>query len=134
MIDINFYEQDSTKKNCFQRHYAIRNILFRLIYVLSVAKNYNGKFKFFIKLFSFTSKIFKKIKNKIERMNIFYIDAGFETKTMYFKYLKIHNYYGLKLKIPVFYKHYFLELYGNNWRTPDKKYYWEKNKNKKILS
>jgi hypothetical protein len=25
------------------------------------------------------------------------------------------------------------DLYGKNWKIPDKKYYWEKNKNKTIL-
>ena len=28
----------------------------------------------------------------------------------------------------------FEDLYGKNWRIPDKKYYWEKNKNKTILN
>ena len=41
VVDINFYEIDNTRKYCFQRHYAIRNIFCRFIYVFSVAKKYN---------------------------------------------------------------------------------------------
>ena len=74
------------------------------------------------------------LKNKLEKMNLFYIDAGFRTKIMYFKYLKFIKYYDVYVKIPVFYKRYFEDLYGKNWRIPDKKYYWEKNKNKTILN
>ncbi len=134
LVDINFYEIDSSRKFCFQRHYAIRNIFFRLIYVLSVAKKYNGRFKIIIKPFSFVSEIFKLLKKKLEKMNLFYIDAGFKTKIKYFKYIKTLKYYDVTVNIPIFYKDYFEDLYGKNWKIPDKKYYWEKNKNKSILT
>ena len=55
-VDINFYEIDITGKYCFQRHYAIRNIFCRLIYVLSVSNNYNGRFKLLIRSFGIASK------------------------------------------------------------------------------
>ena len=134
LVDINFYEVDKTGRYCFQRHYAIKNFLCRAIYVLSVANKYDGRFKSLIRPFGPISEIFKKIKNKLEKMNLFYIDAGFRTKIMYFKYLKFIKYYDVYVKIPVFYKRYFEDLYGKNWRIPDKKYYCEKNKNKTILN
>ena len=132
-VDINFYEIDITGKYCFQRHYAIRNIFCRLIYVLSVSNNYNGRFKLLIRSFGIASKIFKFIKKKLEKMLLFYIDAGFKTKIKYFKFIKTIKYYDVNVKVPIFYKNYFEDLYGKNWKIPDKKYYWEKNKNKKIL-
>ena len=58
VVDINFYEIDNTRKYCFQRHYAIRNIFCRFIYVFSVAKKYNGRFKILIRSFGFASKFF----------------------------------------------------------------------------
>ena len=79
-------------------------------------------------------KLFKNLKLFLEKKNLFYVDAGFKTKIRYFRHLKIINYYGVNVKIPIFFKEYFRDLYGENWRIPDKKYYWEKNKNKTILS
>jgi hypothetical protein len=134
VVDINFYEIDNTRKYCFQRHYAIRNIFCRFIYVFSVAKKYNGRFKILIRSFGFASKFFKLLKKKLEKMNLFYIDAGFKTKIKYFKKIKTIKYYDVSVKIPIFYKNYFEDLYGKNWKIPDKKYYWEKNKNKTILT
>jgi len=133
-VDINFYELDKSRKYCFQRHYAIRNIFCRAVYVLSVSKNYNGRFKVVINKFGFLTKFFKRIKKILEKMNFFYVDAGFKTKKIYFQHFRYVNYYGIKVKIPIFYKKYFEDLYGIDWRIPDDKYYWEKNKNKKILS
>lgn len=133
IIDINFYETDTLRKICFQRHYAIRNIFCRLVYVLSTAKSYKGRFKSIINFFYFLEKNFKKIKLNLIKMKLFYIDAGFETKIKNFKYLRVINYYSLKIKIPIFYNDYFNDIYGKSWRVPDRKYYWEKNKNKKIL-
>lgn len=133
VIDINFYEEDKTRKYCFQRHYAIKNIFCRAIYVLSTAKNYAGRYKSIVNILSFSSNFFKMIKIMMEKNNLFYVDAGFKTKKFYFKYLKIINYHGIRIKVPIFYKKYFEDLYGNSWRIPDNKYYWEKNKNKTIL-
>ena len=67
------------------------------------------------------------------KFDLFYVDAGFKTKVKYFKNLKLIKYYDLNIKIPIFYKNYFDDLYGKNWKIPDKNYYWEKNKNKSIL-
>ena len=134
MIDINFYEIDKTRNYCFQRHYAIKNIFCRIIYILSISKNYKGNYNKIIKLFGFMEKLFKNLKLFLEKKNLFYVDAGFKTKIRYFRHLKIINYYGVNVKIPIFFKQYFRDLYGENWRIPDKKYYWEKNENKTILS
>ena len=67
-------------------------------------------------------------------MDLFYIDAGFKTKIKYFKYIKTIKYYDVNVKIPIFYKNYFEDLYGKKWKIPDKKYYWEKNKNEQIYN
>ena len=134
IVDINFYEIDKTRKYCFQRHYAIKNIFCRAIYVLSVSNQYSGNYKKIIRSLSFTEKLFKKFKIFLEKNNLFYIDAGFKTDIKYFKHLKLINYYGTNVKVPIFYKQYFEDLYGVSWKIPDKKYYWEKNKNKTILS
>ena len=132
-VDINFYEIDNSRQYCFQRHYALRNIFCRLIYVLSIAKKYNGRFKLLVRSVGFMSKLFEFIKKKLEKIDLFYVDAGFKTKIKYFKFFKTIKYYDVNVKIPIFYKNYFEDLYGKNWKIPDKKYYWEKNKNKSIL-
>lgn len=133
-IDINFHEIDKTGKYCFIRHYAMRNIFCRLIYVLSEGKNYKGRYSSIIKIFSFTSGFFKALKLKLEKLNLFYVDAGFKTKLKYFKYLKNINYYGIQIKIPVYYKEFLGNQYGHQWRITDRKYYWEKNKHKTIFT
>ena len=101
IVDINFFEIDKSRKYCFQRHYAIKNIFCRAIYVLSISKNYKGNYKKMIKLFGFTERIFKKLK-LYSRKKLFYVDAGFKTKIRYFKHLKVINYYGVNVKIPIF--------------------------------
>ncbi len=133
IIDINFHEIDKTGKYCFIRHYAMKNIFCRAVYVMSVAKNYNGRFKRLVRFFSFSTELFKKIKVKLEQLDLFYIDAGFKTKIKYFQKLKYINFYDIKVKIPIFYKEFLDEQYGKNWRIPNKKYYWEKNKHKTIF-
>ncbi len=133
IVDINFYEIDKLGKNCFQRHYAIRNLFCRLVYVLSVSKSYKGKFSSLINFFQFTSNFFKFLKKYLEKKKNFYVDAGFKTNIFYFKLIKSIKFYNVSVRIPIFYKRYFNDLYGKNWNIPDKKYYWEKNKNKKIL-
>ena len=56
-----------------------------------------------IKLFGFTERIFKKLKLYLEK-KLFYVDAGFKTKIRYFKHLKVINYYGVNVKIPIFFR------------------------------
>ena len=83
IIDINFHEIDKTGKYCFIRHYAMKNIFCRAVYVMSVGKNYNGRFKRLVRFFSFSTELFKKIKVKLEQLDLFYVDAGFKTKIKY---------------------------------------------------
>ena len=128
-IDINFYEVSKNRKHVYQRHYAMRNIFIRLIYVLSVSKSYKGRYKNLVTLFSLFQPLFLYIKKILEKKKLFYVPAGFKTKIYYFKKFKKVNYYGSEINIPYDYKNYLNDLYGKNWKIPNPNYYWEKNKN-----
>ena len=65
-----------------------------------------------IKLFGFTERIFKKLKLYLEKKKLFYVDAGFKTKIRYFKHLKVINYYGVNVKIPIFFNSILLIYMG----------------------
>ena len=70
MIDINFYEIDKTRNYCFQRHYAIKNIFCRVIYVLSISNSYKGNYNRIIRFLVLWKKCLK-IKNIFRRKESF---------------------------------------------------------------
>ena len=128
-VDINFYELSKDKKYCYQRHYAIKNLMMRLVYVLSISDKYNGNYKFFVRCLSPLKNFFIKARYFFERKKLFYKDSGFKTKSKFFKNLLKINFYRVEINIPKDYKEYFESIYGKNWRVPYKNYSWQKNPN-----
>ena len=126
-VDINLYEISKDKKYAFQRHYAIKNTLCRLIYVLSISGSYQGRYNKFINIFFFMRSFFLKIKKFLISKNYFFKESGFKTQISFFKNLKKINFYGFSLNIPIDHRRYFVAIYGENWKIKDKSYYWERN-------
>ncbi len=126
-VDINLYEITKDKKYAFQRHYAIKNLFCRLIYVLSISGNYKGRFNKFINIFFFMRSFFLKIRKLLILKNYFFVESGFKTDIRFFKNLKKIIFYGVSLNIPVDYKKYFIAIYGRNWKIKKKNYNWERN-------
>ena len=71
-VDLNIYEITKDGKFAYQRHYAHSNIVMRLIYVISIAGNYEGKYNIYINKFKIFKNIFIKIKNFLIKKKIFY--------------------------------------------------------------
>ena len=128
-VDINFYELTRDKKYCYQRHYVFKNLMTRIIYLLSVSDKYSGKYKIIINKFFFLKKIFIFFKKKLIKYNLFYVAAGFITPSKYFKRIKFEKINNINIKMPFYYKEYLQAIYGKDWRRPVKKYNWEKNPN-----
>ena len=128
-VDFNIHELCEDKKMCISKYYVHRNIIMRLIYVLSLAGNYRGNYKVIINRFFFLKNFFVKLKEFLIKKNIFYKMGGSTVPTKLFQSFKIIYIDGLRIKIPLYSKKYLKYLYGKNWKIPVKNYNWEKNKN-----
>lgn len=128
-VDFNIHESCDDKNMCISKYYVHRNILMRLIYVLSLAGNYEGNYKILINRLFFLKNFFLRLKEFLILKNIFYKKGGYTVPTKFFKSFKILNIQGLKIKIPYYSVNYLIYLYGKNWKIPVRNYNWEKNKN-----
>ncbi len=128
-VDFNIHELCDDKNMCISKYYVHRNVLMRLIYVLSLAGNYKGNYKVIINRFFFLKYLFVKLKELLISKNVFYKMGGYTVPTKLFKSFKIIHINDLKIKVPFYSKKYLLYLYGKNWKIPVKNYNWEKNKN-----
>ena len=125
-VDINFYQIDKNKKTIFVKWYIPRNLLMKIIDALSFAKTYKGNFYQLINIFSFSEKFFLYIKKILVLSGSFYSHAGYSHNKKYAYEIKKYNFCGLKIFIPSDFNSYLKDLYGENWKTPKKKYNWIK--------
>ena len=129
-VDINFYqttvEKRNNKKIAYVNWHIPRNFFCKLIDALSIAKRYEGRLKYVIKLFGFFEAIFKKIKLLLIKKNLFYRSAGYTQPLDLLKEFKNISFYDVNLVIPKKSEEYLTYVYGNNWKIPKKKYNWIK--------
>jgi len=125
-VDVNIYDLDN--KNEFVRTiwFVPKNLIMRLIEVLSFSKSYNGRFRLIINLLSFSESYFKLIKKSLINKKIFYKKAGYAHPYKFISKLKKKNFFGQNIIVPFFYLDYLKYMYGKNWRKPKKKYNWFK--------
>jgi phosphorylcholine metabolism protein LicD len=98
----------------------------KFIYALSVAEDYQGKYKFFINKFSLFKSLFKKIMEKLIKDNSFYRKAGYQHPYSFVKEISKREFNNLLVKIPNDYEEYLSYIYGSSWRVPKKKFNWLK--------
>jgi len=132
-VDINFYKINNKNKTVYIKWHIPKNLLMRLIDVLSFSKKYKGNFSKIISFFQFSEDFFLKLKKNLVFNNLFYSKAGYSHKKDYAIKLKKYNFCGLKINVPFNYKDYLKDLYGKSWKTPIKKYNWIKNSPSTIL-
>ncbi len=125
-VDINIYTIDYQNKLVQTKWLTPKNILMRLIEVLSFSKTYNGKRKHFIRLFSFSEFLFKYIKKFLMKKNKFYKKAGYSHPYKFVSKLKKIKFFDLNIIVPFFYLDYLNYTYGKNWRKPQKVFHWAK--------
>tara|TARA_B100000787_G_C16120581_1_gene262473 strand:- start:42 stop:716 length:675 start_codon:yes stop_codon:yes gene_type:complete len=123
-LDINFYERPPKSKYAYQRHYELKNIFCRIIYVLSVGREYNGKYKLLINFFGFLSPFFKMIKKNLINKNYFYSEVGYMTPKIHFNHIVNRQFLNHNIQVPYNLKKYLKTVYGKNWHIPNKKYKW----------
>lgn len=125
-VDVNIYYLDKKNEFVETRWFVPKNITMRLIEVLSFSKSYEGKFRFFIKLLSFSESYFKLIKKSLVNKKIFYKKAGYVHPYKFISKLKKKNFLGQNIIVPFFYLDYLNYMYGKNWRKPKKIFNWYK--------
>ena len=125
-VDINIY--DLNKKNKFVQTiwFVPKNLIMRLIEVLSYSKSYKGRFRLIVNLLSFSESYFKFIKKSLVNKKIFYKKAGYAHPYKFISKLKKKNFFGQNIIVPFFYLDYLEYMYGKNWRKPKKVYNWFK--------
>ena len=125
-VDVNIYDQD--KKNGFVQTiwFVPKNLIMRLIEVLSFSKSYKGRFRLIINLLSFSESYFRLIKKSLVNKKIFYKKAGYAHPYKFISKFKKKNFFGQNIIVPFFYLDYLEYMYGKNWRKPKKKYNWFK--------
>ena len=125
-VDVNIYDLD--KKNEFVQTiwFVPKNLIMRLIEVLSFSKSYKGRFRLIINLCSFSESYFKLIKKSLVNKKIFYKKAGYAHPYKFISKLKKKNFFGQNIIVPFFYLDYLNYMYGKNWRKPKKIFNWYK--------
>ena len=125
-IDINFYKTTKEKNKNIPLAYADfcipKNFFCRLVNALSMSKKYEGKFKFFIKLFSVFEPLFEKFKIYLIKKKIFYGYAWITQPLELLKEFKEFNYKGVIITIPKKAEEYLVYMYGKDWKIPVSKY------------
>ena len=125
-VDVNIYDLD--KKNEFVRTiwFVPKNLIMRLIEVMSFSKSYNGRFRLIINLLSFSESYFKLLKKSLINKKIFYKKAGYAHPYKFISKLRKKNFLGQNIIVPFFYLDYLNYMYGKNWRKPKKIFNWYK--------
>jgi len=67
-VDINFYKINNKNKTVYIKWHIPKNLLMRLIDVLSFSKKYKGNFSKIISFFQFSEDFFLKLKKKFFRI------------------------------------------------------------------
>lgn len=128
-VDIHFYKTIYNKDN--GQHMAIvymaffpKNIFMKFINAMSMAKTYNGKFKFLIKSISFFQSLFLFIKLKLIKSNLFYKSAGYTEPLEFYEKFKEIDYFNVKVTVPFKSEECLEYIYGEDWKTPKKDFYY----------
>ena len=134
-VDIHFYKKMYDKiKN---QHMAVvymsylpKNIFFKVLDVLSIAKTYRGKYKLFVKIFGIFQSFFLFFKTKLVKKNIFYKSAGYCEPMELLNEFKEIEFFNTKVIIPSKSEECLEYIYGQDWKIPKKDFYYaEERKN-----
>ena len=125
MIDIHFYQikyVKETNKNMAVIYsvYIPKNIFMKFIDAMSISKNYNGKLKYLIRIFSIFETFFKFVKKKLIKNNMFYNSICACEPLEFLKEFKEVDIFGNKLIIPSKSEELVKYMYGSDWKTPNK--------------
>ena len=129
-VDFNFYQVTNDNKNnkkiAYVNWYIPKNFFCKLIEALSMAKTYEGRLKNLIRIFSVFQFIFEKIKLFLIKKNIFYRSAGYTQPAELLDEFQDIIFLGVNLTIPKKAEEYLSYVYGDNWKTPKRKFNWIK--------
>ena len=130
VVDINFYkiieDKISNKKIAFVNWYIPKNSFCKLIEALSMAKKYDGKFKYLIRLFFIFEPIFNKLKIFLINKKVFYRSAGYTQPLELLNEFKDIIFYDINVTVPKRTEEYLSYVYGKNWRMKKRKFDWIK--------
>ena len=128
-VDIHFYEvlyNKFLKKDVaivFQ-NYLPKNIFMKFIDAVSISNNYNGKFKYLIKVLYIFQPFFKFIKSILVKKKMFYNAIGNSEPLELLKDFKKIDFFGFELRIPSRTEEYLKFIYGDEWKVPDSNFHY----------
>ena len=127
-VDFNFYEviidKNNDKEIAFLNWYIPKNIFCKFIEALSMAKTYDGRLKYLVRIFSVFQPLFNGLKIFLINKKIFYRSAGYTQPLGLLKEFKDIIYNDINITVPKKSEEYLSYVYGKNWKIPKKKYHW----------
>ena len=126
-VDINFYKIkkiNSLGETAYVKFFVPKNNFCKLIDALSLAKNYKGKYKFFINKLNIFSNYFEKFKLFLIKKNLFYKNLAYTVPFILFKNFKKIKYKNIFITVPLESEKYLSFVFGKHWRVPKKNYNW----------
>ena len=130
-VDLNFYKfltdgNNNSKNILYVNWYVPKNHLMKLIFALSQAGTFTGKYKKVINLFGYLKFFFDKFLNILIKKKLFYKRAGYQHPYFFVKELKTMIFEGISINIPCKKYEYLKLIYGETWNIPKKNFNWEK--------
>lgn len=126
-VDINYYQESKAKNQVYIKWPIPKNLIMRIVEVLSISKSYSGNFKNIIRYFQIFESFFIILKKFLVKKNWYYSMAGYSHKKQYIDKLKNYKFYNLNILVPHNYTNYLKSIYGDDWRVPKKKFNWIRN-------
>lgn len=129
-VDFNFYEitkeKGSNKKIAFVNWYIPKNFFCKLIEALSMANKYDGTLKYLIRSFFIFQPLFNRLRIFLINKKVFYRSAGYTQPMELLEEFKNVSFQDISLTVPKKAEEYLNYVYGNDWKTPKKKFNWIK--------
>ncbi len=130
-VDLNFYNflisnAPNEKSILYINWYVPKNYLMKLIFALSQAHTFEGKYKKLIKLLRYFKFFFDIFLNLLIKKKMFYKKAGYQHPYHFVKDLKTIVFQDVSINIPCKEYEYLSFIYGESWKIPKKNFNWEK--------
>jgi hypothetical protein len=130
-VDLNFYNFlisgiPNDKSILYINWYVPKNRLMKLIFALSQAGTFNGKYKKVINLLGYFKFFFDKFLKILIKKKMFYKKAGYQHPYYFVNDLKTIIFQGISVNIPCKEYEYLSFIYGESWKITKKNFNWEK--------
>ena len=99
-IDVNYYVEDKDNNLVYIKWPIPKNLIMRIVEVLSISKNYDGNFKNIIKFFNIFESFFVSVKKYLVKKDLYYSMAGYSHNKIFIDNLMSYKFKNLDIMIP----------------------------------